>query len=96
MTETTRERLLKWGVVMARIVIGALFVISGITKDIDLWGTVYKNRGISQHLGYAAAAHHSVYGRNNAQRCRIHPRSPTHARVLPGELCRCCSQPSWP
>ena len=42
MTETTRERLLKWGVVMARIVIGALFVISGITKDIDLWGTVYK------------------------------------------------------
>lgn len=42
MTESTREHLLRWGVVVARIIIGALFIISGLTKDIDLWGTVYK------------------------------------------------------
>lgn len=42
MTEEGKTRLLKWGVIICRIVIGALFVISGIAKDIDLWGTVYK------------------------------------------------------
>lgn len=42
MTPDTRKKLIKWGVAAARIIIGAVFVISGLSKDIDLWGTVFK------------------------------------------------------
>lgn len=42
MTPDTRKKLIKWSVAAARIIIGAVFVISGLSKDIDLWGTVYK------------------------------------------------------
>ena len=80
---------------MARIVIGALFVISGITKDIDLWGTVYK---IEEYLNiwdmqqprtivFMAAIMLSGAGS---------PSEPYSCSGVAGELCRCCSQPSWP
>lgn len=44
MALTSRQRLtlIRYGVVILRVLTGALFVISGISKDIDLWGTVYK------------------------------------------------------
>lgn len=42
MTEEGKQRILKWSVIACRIIIGAIFVISGIAKDIDLWGTLYK------------------------------------------------------
>lgn len=42
MTPDTRKKLIKWGVAATRIIIGAIFVISGLSKDIDLWGTVFK------------------------------------------------------
>ncbi|MDE5627704.1 MAG: DoxX family membrane protein, partial [Candidatus Amulumruptor sp.] len=42
MTPDTRKKLVKWGVAAARIIIGAVFIISGLSKGIDLWGTVFK------------------------------------------------------
>lgn len=42
MTPDSRKKLIKWGIAAARIIIGAVFVISGLSKDIDLWGTVFK------------------------------------------------------
>lgn len=42
MTDQQRQHAIRWGVIAARLIIGALFVISGMAKDIDLWGTVYK------------------------------------------------------
>lgn len=42
MTPNTRKKLIKWGVAAARVIIGVVFVISGLSKDIDLWGTVFK------------------------------------------------------
>ncbi|MDE6545881.1 MAG: DoxX family membrane protein [Paramuribaculum sp.] len=42
MTPDTRKKLVKWGVAAARVIIGAVFIISGLSKGIDLWGTVFK------------------------------------------------------
>lgn len=42
MTQETKDHLIRWTVTLLRIIIGSLFVLSGIVKDIDLWGTVYK------------------------------------------------------
>lgn len=42
MTGQQQHNWLKAGVVAARVIIGAVFVMSGLAKLIDLWGTVYK------------------------------------------------------
>lgn len=42
MTPEARQKLIHAGVIAARIIIGVIFVVSGMAKDIDLWGTVYK------------------------------------------------------
>lgn len=42
MSDEARAKWLKGGVIAARIVIGAVFIVSGLSKLIDLWGTVYK------------------------------------------------------
>lgn len=42
MTVRTDSRWLKAAVVVTRVVIGVIFLVSGLAKLIDLWGTVYK------------------------------------------------------
>ncbi len=42
MTERGREMLIKGAVWAARIIVGGTFIVSGIAKAIDPWGTVYK------------------------------------------------------
>ncbi len=42
MTLATKQRLIKAGVALTRLIIGALFIVSGLSKAIDVWGTIYK------------------------------------------------------
>lgn len=42
MTASVKEKLIKAGVLAGRIVIGVVFIISGLSKSIDLWGSIYK------------------------------------------------------
>ena len=56
MTDTTRIpqaqkrrcNITLWSVWILRVVVGAVFITSGVAKDIDLWGFVFK---IEEYLG---------------------------------------------
>ena len=37
-----RKRITLWSVWILRVVVGAVFIVSGVAKDIDLWGFVFK------------------------------------------------------
>ena len=79
-----RTTILVW---ICRIIVGSTFVVSGISKTIDLWGFVYKNRPVSGRVADAYAAWCGVYRRYSSCSGGISVGLSAYYRQLQAHMC---------